>query len=215
MLRNFKVFLAWVATIGGSFPDSPLSLNHFINYARRIHPFTNTPFQWGQEHKLKLEELNHRLVNVPVLAYPDFSTEGGHLILDTDASQHLGIGAILSQLQADGTERVITYDSRSLKEHEKNVCTTGLEILAPVPFVDHFRYYLLGQRFILRTGHHSLKWLMLFKEPQRQMARWLDGLQEFDYEVDHRPGRQHCNADAETESLGLSILFPIEPFPCG
>ncbi|KAL9985590.1 hypothetical protein ACROYT_G008012 [Oculina patagonica] len=35
-----------------------------------------------------------------------------------------------------------------------------------------------------------------WKEPQGQGARWLERLQEYDYEVTHRPGKQHCNADA-------------------
>ena len=111
----------------------------------------STPFHWRQEQQLAMEELTHRLVNAPVLAYPDFTTSAGTFILDTDASQHLGIGAVLSQLQADGTERVIAYGSRSLNEHEKSYCTTRLEMLVLVFYVDHFRHYLVGRRFILRT----------------------------------------------------------------
>lgn len=156
----------------------------------------DTPFHWQQEQQSAFEELKHRLVSAPVLAYPDFNAGAGSFILDTDASQHLGIGAVLSQLQPDGTERVIAYGSRSLNEHERNYCTTRLEMLALVTYVDHFRYYLLGRRFCLRTDHHSLTWLMSFKEPQGQVARWLERLQEYDYTIEHRPGRQHGNADA-------------------
>ena len=131
-----------------------------------------------------------------MLAYPDFSPEAGSFILDTDASQYHGIGAVLSQQQQDGTERVIAYGSRSLNEHEKNYCATRLEMLALVTYVDYFRYYLLGRRFRIRTDHSSLKWLTSFKEPQGQVARWLERLQEYDYEVQHRPGMQHSNADS-------------------
>ena len=48
----------------------------------------------------------------------------------------------------------------------------------------------------LRTDNHSLVWLMSFKEPQGQVARSLERLQEYDYEIQHRPGRLHNNADA-------------------
>jgi len=51
--------------------------------------------------------------------------------------------AILSQVQQDGTERVIAYGSRSLQPNEKNYCATRLEMLALVEFIDEFRYYLL------------------------------------------------------------------------
>ena len=154
------------------------------------------PFHWEREQQSAFEELKHRLVSAPVLAYPDFNPGAGLFILDTDASQRLGIGAVLSQLQPDGTERVIAYGSRSLNEHEKNYCTTRLEMLALVTYVDHFRYYLLGRRFCVRTDHHLLTWLMSFKEPQGQVVRWLERLQEYDFEIQHRPGKVHSNADA-------------------
>lgn len=153
-------------------------------------------FSWQQEQQSAFEELKGRLVSAPVLAYPNFSAEAGSFILDTDASQYQGIGAVLSQQQQDGTERVIAYGSRSLNEHEKNYCTTRLEMLALVTYVDYFRYYLLGRRFRIRTDHSSLRWLTSFKEPQGQVARWLERLQEYDYEVQHRPGKQHSNADS-------------------
>lgn len=50
--------------------------------------------------------------------------------------------------------------------------------------------------FRLRTDHHSLKWLMNFKKPQGQVARWIERLQEYDFTVEHRPGKSHSNADA-------------------
>ena len=47
----------------------------------------------------------------------------------------------------------------------------------------------------LRTVNHSLVWLMSFKEPQGQVARWLGRLQ-YDSEIQRHPGRLHNNADA-------------------
>ena len=37
---------------------------------------------------------------------------------------------------------------------------------------------------------------MSFKEPEGQLARWLDTLSEYDFEIRHRAGRIHGNADA-------------------
>ena len=99
----------------------------------------NIPFSWQQEQQAAFEELKDRLVSAPVLAYPDFSPAAGPFILNTDASQYLGIGALLFQQQPDGTERVIAYGSCSLNGHEKNYCTTRLEMLALVTHVDYFR----------------------------------------------------------------------------
>ena len=88
-------------------------------------------------------------------------------VLDTDASQPLGIGTVLSRLQSNDTQRVKAYGSgsRSFNEQEKNYCGTRLEMLALVNCMDHFRYYLVKQKLRLRTDNHSFVWLMSFKEP--------------------------------------------------
>ena len=39
-------------------------------------------------------------------------------------------------------------------------------------------------------------WLRNFKEPEGQLARWLERLEEFQFEIVHRKGKVHSNADA-------------------
>ena len=138
------------------------------------------------------EKLRQKLVSPPILAFPDYQKP---FILDTDAS-NLGIGAVLSQVQDDGHERVIAYGSRVLSKPERQYCVTRLELLAVVNFLQHFRPYLLGRHFTLRSDHGSLTWLHNFKEPEGQLARWLEKLQEYDFTIVHRPGQRHSNADA-------------------
>ena len=116
-------------------------------------------------------------------------------MLDTNASD-TGIGAVLSQEDDQGKERVIAYGSRLLSKPEWRCCGTRRELLAVVFFVNKFRPYLLGKHFKLRTDHGALTWLMSFKEPKGHMARWLEKLQEYDFEIKHRSGRKHTNADA-------------------
>ena len=41
-----------------------------------------------------------------------------------------------------------------------------------------------------------MQWLYNFKEPEGLTAHWLESLQEFDFEVIHRSGQNHTNADA-------------------
>ena len=96
----------------------------------------------------------------------------------------------------DGLEHVIAYASRTLSKTERNYCTTRKEMLALITCLRHFRHYLLGRHFIVRTDHQALKWLQTFHEPEGQVARWQERLQEFDFECMHRPGRSHTNADA-------------------
>ena len=122
---------------------------------------------------------------------PDFSKS---FVLDTDASGE-GLGAVLSQT-SNAMEHVIAYASRTLTHTEKRYCATRREMLALVWGSRHFRSYFYGRKFLLRTDHNSLRWLHNFKEPEGQVARWLETMAEFQYEVIHRPGKQHCNADS-------------------
>jgi transposase InsO family protein/predicted aspartyl protease len=148
-------------------------------------------FVWTQECETAFSELKRCLTNAPVLAYVD---PGESFILDTDASDR-AMGAVLSQVQ-NGSERVIAYASRCFSKTERRYCVTRRELLAVVYFVKYFRHYLYGAKFLVRTDHNSLRWLFNFKSPEGQIARWLEVLGTFTFDIIHRPGRQHTNADA-------------------
>ena len=167
---------------------------NFAAVAKPLYQLTekNAKFAWDDRADEAFKDLRQRLVTAPTLAFPDYSRP---FILDTDASD-VGIGGVLSQKQEDGSERVIAYGSRTLSRPERRYCVTRRELLAVVTFVQHFRPYLLGREFLLRTDHGSLTWLTNFKEPEGQLARWLECLEEYTFETVHRPGKQHANADA-------------------
>ena len=165
----------------------------FASIARPLHDLTKkgVQFCWTDECQQAFDELKCHLVNAPILGYP---LGNGQMILDTDASNN-GIGAVLSQMQG-GEERVLAYASKTLSGPQRNYCTTRKELLAVVNYTSHFHQYLLGRPFIVRMDHSSLRWLVNFKQPKGQLARWLEKLSEFNFKVEHRPGKQHGNADA-------------------
>ncbi|UYV83760.1 K02A2.6-like, partial [Cordylochernes scorpioides] len=165
----------------------------FSNIARPLHRLTESgrPFSWTIDCERAMDKLKQALSSPPMLAYPD---PGEPFILDTDAS-NTGIGAVLSQTQ-DGVERVIAYFSKTLSKPERNYCVTRRELLAIVKSTEHFYHYLYGQKFLLRTDHAALRWLLNFKSPEGQLARWIQRLQEYDMEIQHRKGKSHGNADA-------------------
>jgi len=65
-----------------------------------------------------------------------------------------------------------------------------------VKAIKHFHVYLYGRKFLLRTNHSALQWLVSFRHPEGQIARWLERLQQYDFVVKHRAGTKHGNADA-------------------
>jgi len=131
------------------------------------------------------------LVFSSILSFP---TEDGEFILDTDAANH-GIGAVLSQVQK-GKERVLAYYNRVFNKAERNYCITRRELLTVVESLKTFHHYLYGWKFQIRTDHISLHWLISFRNLEGQMARWLECLQQYDFEIKHQAGKMHGNADA-------------------
>jgi len=148
-------------------------------------------FDWTEECHAAFTSLQRALVEAPVLSPPDLTLP---FILDTDAS-NAGAGAVLAQVTPEG-ERVVAYHSRQFNKAERRYCVTRRELLAMVCAIRHFRYYLGGLHFTVRTDHSALQWLMSFKEPEGQLARWIEELQAYDFTVVHRPGARHGNADA-------------------
>ena len=137
------------------------------------------------------DTLKLKLMTEPILALP---TDEETYVLDVDAS-NFGLVAVLSQKQF-GTERVIAYSSRTMRKPNKSMYdTTKEELLAVVSGLKQFPQYLTGRHFAIRTDHAALSWLRRTPEPMPQLARWLSLIEEFDYEVIHRDGKRHQNAD--------------------
>lgn len=97
----------------------------FASVAAPMHALTkkNVPFQWTADCKSSFNQLKSALSTPPVLVYLKFGP-GESFILETDASM-VGLGAILSQMQEDGTIHPIAYASRSVNKHEKNYGISG------------------------------------------------------------------------------------------
>lgn len=109
--------------------------------------------------------------------------------LDTDASD-IGLGAVLSQRQGE-REVVIAYASRVLTSAERNYDVTKREFFG----LKTYRQYLLGRHFIVRTDHSALQWMRSTPEPMGQLAQWITLIKQYDFEIQHRAGAKHGNAD--------------------
>ena len=75
--------------------------------------------------------------------------------------------------------------------------------MATVWAIKRLRQYLLGRKFIIQTDHQALKWLKNCKDPSSRLMRWRLRLEEYDYEIEYRKGKENGAADA------LSRMYPI------
>ena len=174
-------------------------------------------YKWTEEQQEAFDNLKVLLTSQPILALP---RKDGDLILDTDASDTT-IGAVLSQIQ-EGKERVLCYGSFAMTREQRRYCTTRKELLAIVRFTRQYRHYLLGTPFTVRTDHSSLTWLFNFKDPQGQLARWIEELSQYHILLKHRPGKYHTNADVVSRKPepddycnAYTANIALENLPCG
>jgi hypothetical protein len=164
------------------------------NFAEKAGPLTDllkkdVKFQWSEEREDGFSQLKEALISAPVLAYPDMEAT---FILDTDASDY-GIGGVVSQVQ-NGEERVISYASKTLNKSQRRYCTTYKELYAIVAMVKQFRHYLYGKSFIIRTDHASLRYWRTM-DIEGVVGRWFARLSAYHFEIEHRAGKDHGNAD--------------------
>ena len=178
-------------------------------YATIAEPLTRLTrklarFEWTDEAQQAFDALKKALIEATSLAFP---LPREPCILDTDASD-VAVGAVLSQ-KVDGVERPIAFFSRVMNSTQRIYCTTRRELLAVICALQHFRHYLLGNQVVLRTYHHSLKWLQTFKRPEGILARWVETLAEFDFTIEHRPGRLHSNVDGVSRPFCKQCLDKV------
>ena len=79
---------------------------------------------------------------------------------------------------------------------ERRYCVTKRELLAVVDALKHFKTYLYGVPFVVRSDHGSLRWLLNFKDLQGQLGRWSEYLGTYNFTLIHRSGKLHGNADS-------------------
>ena len=103
-------------------------------------------------------------------------------------------GGVLNQIQGE-QEVVIEYASRSLRLSQRRYSSTRREMLAAITMCTHFRSYLRGAQFTLRTYHQSLQWLQKFRTSDGMLTRWYMLLGQLSVTFEYRPGSQHANAD--------------------
>ena len=169
--------------------------------------------------KTAIEELKTALCANPVLAYPRSDRE---FVVKSDAATGHGIGAVLIQRDdpdeegQPGQERPVGYYGRKFTSHEQNYSATEAELLGVVEAIKQFRPYLWGRRFRVVTDHAALRWLHTMNGtqeggPQSRLTRWVIKLQEYNFYVEHKPGKHHVDCDAISRLVGALTVVNARP----
>ena len=152
------------------------------------------------------------------------------LILATDASPY-GVGAVLLQKLDDGREHMVTCTSRTLSSAERNYSLIEKEALGIVFGLKRLRQFVAGREVQLYTDHKPLTFIYkpdaaISPTALQRIQRWSLFLANFNYIIQHRPGKLNCQADALSRSpqpvsadVDVDIeaihLFQVESGPTG
>jgi len=163
----------------------------------------------SEECQAAIEKLKTAITSEPVLAAPRFDRR---FIVKTDGAQTEGIGGVLSQLDDERHERVNAYYGRRLQNAERNYTITEIELLAALSSIKNWRPYLWGRKFLLIVDHVALKWLHSIREtieggPASRLMRWILKLAEYNFEVEHKAGVLHCDADGVSRLVAAAYKY--------
>jgi hypothetical protein len=161
-------------------------------FSKIAHPITSlqnkgVKFQWTLDCEKSFKHLKQLLTSSPIL-------------MTTDPNEYFIVCAYACKEGLDGVLSknglVICYESRKLKEHERNYTTHDLELAAIVHALRKWRHYIMGKRFELRIDHNGLKYL--FDQPtlNARKSRWLEFLSEYDFDINHIKGKENKVVDA-------------------
>ena len=129
-----------------------------------------------------------------LLSFPDYSEGSSPLELYVDASGG-GAGACLMQVQR-GVYRAIAYNSMTFSKPQKQYSTIDRELAAIRWGVKVFRPFLYGVHFVLYTDHRPLVFMRNMSSENSRIARTLQELSEFDFELRYCRGEDNAAADA-------------------
>lgn len=162
---------------------------------------TATQFRWTAEATTAFEALKQALSSAPVLHLPDFDQP---FTVDCDASGS-GFGAVLHQ--GDGA---VAFFSRPFAARHLKLAAYERELIGLVQAVRHWRPYLWGRSFTVRTDHYALKFLLDQRLSTVPQHHWVSKLFGYDFVVEYRPGHLNTVADAlsrrDDEAVRLSAL---------
>ncbi|KAF7137908.1 hypothetical protein RHSIM_Rhsim07G0125600 [Rhododendron simsii] len=121
------------------------------------------------------------------MVVPDYDKP---FVLECDASGK-GLGAVLMQ-----KGRPIAFYSNALSPTRLGLSTYEKELLVVVLSITKWTHYLLGRKFLIKTDHQSLKFLLEQMVTTPMQQKWLSKLMGFDYEVVYKTGKTNVVTDA-------------------
>jgi hypothetical protein len=144
-------------------------------------------FKWNDEAQVTMEKMKEVMSTCLVLALPDF---GISFTLECDATGE-GIGVVLMQ-----NRHPLAYESQKLRGLQLLYNIYDKEMLAIMHALAKFRQYLVGARFVVKSDHNSLKYLLEQKDLNERQQKWVSKIQAYEFDIEFIKGKNNTVADA-------------------
>ena len=170
-------------------------INHYSKFiphlASRLSPLysllkQDVSWKWNVDCEKAFNNIKDCLASQLILTHYDPTIQ---LILATDAS-NAGLGAVLYHRFPNGSEKVISYASKTLTITETRYSQIEKEALAIIYGVQKFDQFLRGRRFILLTDHKPLTTIFGSKRgipvtAANRLQRWAIRLMAYTYDIEY------------------------------
>ena len=143
------------------------------------------------------DHLKAACLQAPILAFPDFDKP---FLLETDASRR-GLGAVLSQKQADGLYHPIAYASHVMNETKQRYHSNKQEFLAlKWAVTEQFHEYLSPygknkNEFVVRTDNNPLTYIFSSANLDAAGQHWVAHLTSYNFSLEYQKGKDNTVAD--------------------
>ena len=168
-------------------PESKKKLQSFLglcNYYRNyVSNFANLTYQLY--NMVKKKSPNKLLYNENLIEC---------FIVQTDASSY-AVGAILGQREPNGPVLPFQCISKKLNDTQVRYRTIEREAFCIIWAIEKFSFYLLGQHFVIETDHQPLTYINKYSKSKDNLRRWELILSNYDYEINHIPGKKNLMSD--------------------
>ncbi|GMF45674.1 unnamed protein product [Phytophthora fragariaefolia] len=187
-------------------PKNQMELRQWLGLANYLHKYTNdyaglfqpmssllkkdVAWDWRPEHQDAFDTVKKSLASAPVLMLPDTSRPF-HVVCD---ASDFAIGRALMPFDAEGRERVVSYQSRQMKPEEKNYPVHDKELLA-------MRYALIKFSVPRRADVRSLHGRCLAANGDEELTTFSTHgpvalvFADYNFVVHYKPGKNNILAD--------------------
>ncbi|KAJ3553691.1 hypothetical protein NP233_g12588 [Leucocoprinus birnbaumii] len=192
--KEVRQFLGLVRYLGAFLPQ-------LARYTQVLNRLTEKECEydfpeWTPAHQAAFQGIKDLVLSTDCLTVIDHDLMPEYRVFVTTDASDTRSGAMLSFGKTWETSRPVAFESKPFKGAELNYPVHEKELFAIVRALTKWRNELLGLPFTVLTDHRTLECFETQKHLSRRQARWMELLQQYNFEIVYIKGEENTVADA-------------------